>query len=82
MLNYIWIFMMIISFVSAAITGRMDETLQAFLDSGKKTFDFVLSVGGIMAMWSGFMAVAEKSCLTEKISFFLSPVISLLFSNV
>lgn len=82
MLNYIWIFMMIISFISAALTGRMDQTLQAFLDSGKKTFDFVLSVGGIMAMWSGIMAIAERSRLTERISSLMSPLISFLFTNV
>ena len=74
--------MMIISFVSAALTGRMEETLQAFLNSGEKTFDFVLSVGGVMAMWSGIMAVAERSGLTEKISSLLAPVISVLFRNV
>lgn len=73
---------MIISFVSAALTGRMEETLQAFLNSGEKTFDFVLSVGGVMAMWSGIMAVAERSGLTEKISSLLAPVISVLFRNV
>ena len=82
MLNYIWIFLMIISFISAFLTGRMDQTLQAFLDSGKKAFDFVLSVGGIMAMWSGIMAIAEKSRLTEKISTLLSPLMSVLFKDV
>lgn len=82
MLNYIWIFMMIVSFICAVFTGRMDETMQAFLDSGKKTFDFAVNVGSIMALWSGIMAIAENSRLTEKISSFLSPLISVIFRNV
>lgn len=82
MLNYIWIFMMVASFVVAAFTGRMDETLRAFLESGKKTFDFALSVGGVMTLWSGIMAVAEASRLTDKVACLLSPVIGRIFRGV
>lgn len=74
--------MMVFSFAFAAVTGNMQSTLQAFLDSGKKAVDFVLSVGGIMAVWSGFMAIAQKSGLARAISSLLSPLISLLFPGV
>lgn len=74
--------MMVFSFSFAAVTGNMENTLHAFLDSGKKAVDFVLSTGGIMAMWSGFMAVAQKSGLAKAISSVLSPVISVLFKGV
>ncbi len=82
MLNIIWISMMVASFLVASFTGRMDETFKAFLESGQKGVEFILSVGGIMALWSGVMCVAEKSNLTEHIGRFLSPLIRIIFKNV
>lgn len=82
MLNVIWVSMMVVSFFVAFFTGRMDETFKAFLESGQKGVEFILSVGGIMALWSGVMCVAEKSNLTEHIGRFLSPLIRLIFKNV
>ena len=79
MLNIIWAAMMLISFAVAAINGNMEQTMNALLASGGKAVEFLLSIGGIMAMWSGFMAIAEKSGLVDRISDLMSPVIKLLF---
>ena len=65
MLNIIWAVMILISFSSAALTGNMDATVKALLDSGTAAVGFVISIGGIMTMWSGVMAIAEKSGLTD-----------------
>ncbi len=81
MLNIIWIFLMIISFICAAITGNMEATGTALIESGTKAVEFVISIGGMMAMWSGFMAIAEKSGLTDKIAVILSPLIKWLFDG-
>ena len=74
--------MIIISFTYSAFNGKTAETLAAFFDSGKKTFEFATTVGGTMALWSGFMNVAEKSNLTERLSSVLNPLITLIFKNV
>lgn len=79
MLNIIWIFLMLISFVCAAITGNMEATGAALVESGASAIEFLISIGGMMAMWSGFMAIAEKSGLTDKIAVVLSPLIKWLF---
>ncbi|MBQ7901313.1 MAG: spore maturation protein [Clostridia bacterium] len=81
MLNIIWVIMMLVSFAVAAINGNMEATMSALLDSGGKAVEFLISVGGIMAMWSGFMAIAEKAGLVDMISDFMSPVIKLLFKG-
>ncbi len=82
MLNIVWITMMLISFVYAAISGTMEQTAKAFIESGGAAVEFILSVGGAMALWSGLMNVAEKSGMTNYFSKFLSPVIQLVFSDV
>lgn len=82
MLNVIWISMMLISFFFAGINGTMDETAKAFLESAGKAIDFILSVGGAMALWSGLMGVAEKSGLVNYFARLLSPLIQWIFSDV
>ena len=74
--------MMLTSFVYAAINGTMEQTAKAFLESGGNAIEFILSVGGAMALWSGLMRVAEKSGLTETFSKILSPLIQWIFSDV
>lgn len=81
MLNIIWIFIMLISFICAAFTGNMEATGSALVESGADAVEFLFSIGGIMAMWSGFMAIAEKSGLTDKIAAVLSPFIKWLFDG-
>lgn len=81
MLNFIWIFLMLFSFICAAITGNMEQTSKALIESGFNAIEFLFSIGGMMAMWSGFMSVAEKSGLTNKIATLLSPLIKWLFEG-
>ncbi len=81
MLNIIWTSMMLISFATATVLGNMEATMTALLESGTKAIELLISIGGIMAMWSGFMAIAEKSGIVDKISDFLSPLIKLLFKS-
>ena len=81
MLNIIWTSMMLVSFVTAAITGNTEATMTALLESGTKAVELLISIGGIMAMWSGFMAIADKSGMVDRISDFMSPLIKLLFKS-
>lgn len=74
--------MIFISFLAAVLTGNMDATVKALLDSGTAAVSFVISIGGIMAMWSGIMAIAEKSGLTDIFSRLLSPLIRFLFRSI
>ena len=50
MLNIIWTSMMLISFVTAAVSGNMEATMSALLDSGTKAIELLISIGGIMAI--------------------------------
>lgn len=81
MLNIIWTVMMLVSFTTAAILGNMEAAMTALLESGTKAIELLISIGGIMAMWSGFMAIADQSGLVDVISEFLSPLIKVLFTS-
>ena len=81
-MNYIWFFIILISIISAAITGRMEHLINALLSSTRKTIEVALYLAGIMAFWLGVMKIAEKSELVNLISKLLAPVAKFLFPSV
>jgi len=79
MLNYIWVFMIIISFVCACVTGRLPDLSSAMIKAAEDALTLVISISGVMALWSGFLKIAEKSGLTKVFAIAFMPVIRLLF---
>ena len=50
-MNFIWLFLIIISFVFAAINGRMDNVVNAMLKSSQNAVTVAFSLIGIMSFW-------------------------------
>ncbi|MBE6784339.1 MAG: spore maturation protein A [Ruminococcaceae bacterium] len=82
MMNYIWSFMLIFSFISAVFSGKMNLLSDAVINSGQDAINLIINLSGMMCLWGGIMKIAEKSGLTMKISKLLSPLFSLLYKNV
>lgn len=78
-MNYIWAGIILVSFIYSCAAGRLDEFGQAMMNSSQDAVTFILSLAGIMAMWSGLMEIAEKTGLINKLSQVLLPVTKLLF---
>ena len=81
-MNYIWFFIILVSIISAAVTGRMENLINAVLSSAQKAIEVAIYLAGIMAFWLGIMRIAEKSKLVNLISKFLSPAAKFLFPSV
>ena len=81
-MNYIWFFIILVSIISAAVTGRMENLINAVLNSAQKAIEVAIYLAGIMAFWLGIMRIAEKSKLVNLISKFLSPAAKFLFPSV
>lgn len=79
MLNYIWAFMLIVSFAAACFTGRLPEVSEAVMQGADEAVKLAISIAGIMALWSGVMKIAEKSGLVKIFAVAFMPVIRLLF---
>lgn len=82
MLNYIWLGLMVVSVLTAAITGKMAAVTQAAVDYGKTAVDISLGLIGVMALWLGIMRIGEKSGLVTIISKGLHPVMKKLFPGI
>ncbi|NUQ80042.1 MAG: nucleoside recognition protein [Bacteroidetes bacterium] len=82
MINYIWIGLILISLVFAAINGKMAEITQAAIEYAKTGVDISIGLVGIMALWLGIMRVGEKAGLINLISKLIFPVLKKLFPGV
>lgn len=82
MLNFIWTFLVISSFVYSFFAGTTEIAANALLESGKSAVEFMLTTGAVMVMWSGFMEVAKVSGLTNVISKIMSPFIRRAFKGI
>lgn len=82
MMNYIWAGMIVFSFISAVFSGRLQEVSDGITDGADEAIEIVLSLLGIIMLWSGIMEIAERSGLTQKISKMLSPMLKLIFPKL
>ena len=82
MLDYIWSFLMIISFVFGIINGRSGQVTQAVFSGAQSAVTLCLTFAGTIALWSGLMNIAEKSGITKALSATLKPIIKLLFPGL
>ncbi len=82
MLNYIWSFMILFSFVVATFSGRLEQTTKALFDSAGSATQMCLGLLGIMCLWSGLMNICDKSGLIKIIAKGIKPLTKILFPKV
>lgn len=80
-MNYIWAGMILLSFVCALITGRMDALTQAVIEGAEKAITLIFSMAGMMCLWSGIMNIAEQGGLTRILARLFAPILSRLMPD-
>lgn len=78
-MNFIWSFMVITSIITAVITGRVDETVNAVFEGASTAVSTLISFAGAMCFWTGIMKISEKSGVSSLICRFIAPVVTRLF---
>lgn len=81
MMNYIWGAILTISVVCAVITNKTQELSNAVLNGASDAVSLIISILGMMALWTGLMNIAEKSGLTFMLAKLFSPIIKFLFPD-
>ena len=82
MMNVIFAGIILFSFVFAALTGRMPQLSEAAMGQAGEAVTLVLSLTGMLCLWSGLMKIAQESGLAELLSRLLSPVTKRLFKGL
>ena len=80
-MNYIWSFLIIISFIFGAINGKLQDVVNAILTGAETGIQVSIGLCGIMVFWLGIMKIAEKSGIVEILSKILNPIAKLLFKE-
>ena len=82
MLNKIWPFFIIISFIFALLTGNINNFNNSIFDSCTQAVDLIIKLFGTMCLWNGVMKIVQKSSLINKLSNMISPLMKFLFPKM
>lgn len=82
MLNYIWVFMIVIGIIYGSFTGQMAEISGGVIDSAKEAVQLCITMLGVVALWTGLMQIAQDSGLVESLTKKLKPVLKFLFPRI
>lgn len=82
MLNKIWPFFIIISFLYAIYSGNIFNVNNSIFESTDKTVELCLTMFGTLCLWNGIMKIAIKTSLIEKLTKFLKPIITFIFPEI
>lgn len=81
-MNYIFIFLILISLISAIFLNHVEETIDAMLSSSKAAVEVAFGLIGIMAFWLGIVEIAKKSGLMELFSKFVKKPLCFLLPDL
>lgn len=82
MLNFVWSFIVILSVICSIFLGNSDRLSSAFIDSAASAIELIITLAGVICLWSGIMRIASKSGLTELFAKFFAPVLKPVFPNL
>lgn len=81
-MNFIWFSIIVISILTAIITGHTSSISNSILTSPAEAVMFCFKLMGNICLWLGIMRIAEKANLIEKISEFVKPAIKFIFPSI
>ncbi len=82
MINYVWSGLVVISILCSVFLGNTQNLSNAVIESGAKSIELILTMAGVMCLWSGIMKIAIESGFTNLISKLFSPLLRPLFPNL
>lgn len=82
MLNKFWPFCIVISIITAVITGRVENINNSVFESSKTAVELTITLIGTMCLWSGIMEIAVNTSIVRKIKKLLKPIMKFLFPEI
>ena len=82
MMNYVFPILLLLSFISAMVTGRMSELSSAVIDGAESAVHLLLRLVSMLCLWGGIMEIGDKAGLTRLFSKVMYPVVSLIFPRL
>ena len=74
--------MIVVSYIFSFFAGTTDVVTKSVFDGSESAVSLVVSLLGMMCLWTGLLEIAQESGLTKKVQKLLYPVIRWLFPSV
>lgn len=81
-MNYVFPVLLIISFIAAITTGRIDALSVAVIDGAEGAVQLLLRLVSMLCLWGGIMEIAEQAGMTKAFSRLMSPVVGMIFPRL
>ncbi|SDN88742.1 spore maturation protein A [Paenibacillus sp. yr247] len=82
MVNWIWLFFIVVGFVVAALNGNVEAVTQAAFDGAKSGVTVCFGLISVLVFWMGMMRIAEDAGILSKLARLLQPAVRFLFPSV
>lgn len=82
MLNKIWPFFIIISFIFAILTNNINNFNNSIFTSCGEAVDLTIKLLGTMCLWNGLIKIVQETSLMQKLSNGLQPLMKFLFPKM
>lgn len=82
MLNYVWSFIVVFSVICSIILGNTEILSTAFIDSAASAIELIITLAGVICLWSGIMRIASISGMTGLFAKLFSPLLTPLFPRL
>ena len=82
MLNIIWPVFIILSFIYALATGKVNEVNNGIFESAKSAVELSITFLGTICLWNGIMEIVKKTMLMNKLTKLLYPAMKFLFPDL
>ena len=82
MLNILWPIFIILSFLYALISGKVNEINNGIFESLSDAVELSITFLGTICFWNGIMEITKRTSLIEKLTNFLKPLVNFLFPDL
>lgn len=82
MLNILWPIFIILSFLYAIVSGKINEVNNGIFESVADAVELSITFLGTICLWNGIMEIAKNTTLMAKITKMLKPLINFLFPDL
>ena len=82
MLNILWPIFIILSFLYAIFSGKVNEINNGIFESLSNAVELSITFLGTISLWNGIMEIAKKTTLVDKLTKLLKPIINFLFLDL
>lgn len=82
MMNIIFPVLLIFAFISAVVTGRMNELSAAVIDGAEAAVQLLMRLISMLCLWGGIMEIGDRAGLTALFSKIMYPVVYLVFPHL